>query len=45
MIAHISSGKPPPNQENPMKAMNQINLYDLATVFIAFGMVIGLALK
>ena len=28
-----------------MKAMNQINMYDLATVFIAFGMVIGLALK
>ena len=44
-IAHISSSKPSQNQENTMKAMKQINLYDLATVFIAFGMVIGLALK
>lgn len=33
------------DQEINMKAMNQINIYDLATVFIAFGMMIGLALK
>ena len=28
-----------------MKTMNQINLYDLATAFIAFGMVLGLAIN
>jgi len=28
-----------------MKAMEKINMYDLATVFIAFGMVLGLAIN
>ncbi len=31
--------------EFKMKTMDQINLYDLATVFIAFGMVLGLAVN
>jgi len=28
-----------------MKAVGQINMYDLATAFIAFGMIIGLAFR
>jgi len=28
-----------------VKTMDQISLYDLATVFIAFGMVLGLAVN
>jgi len=28
-----------------MKSMDQIEIYDLATFFIAFGMVIGFALR
>ena len=34
-----------PSRRKPMKAIAQINMYDLATVFIAFGMVLGLAFK
>ena len=32
-------------QENNMKAVDRIDMYDLATAFIAFGMMLGLLLK
>lgn len=32
------------DERRPMKAIDQINLYDLATVFIAFGMMLGVAI-
>ena len=32
-------------QENIMKAVDRIDMYDLATAFIVFGMMLGLLLK
>jgi hypothetical protein len=44
-IALICSDSSMIRQEFNMKAIDQMNLYDLATAFIAFGMVLGLALN
>ena len=33
------------NQETKMKSVDRMNMYDLATAFIAFGMVLGFAVR
>lgn len=45
-IAHVGSGKLPEAKEINMKnAAQDLNLNDLATAFISFGMVVGLLLR
>ena len=44
-IALMCSGNSMTRREFNMKAIDQMNLYDLATAFIAFGMVLGLAIN
>lgn len=45
-IAHVGLGKLPEAKETNMKnAAQDLNLNDLATAFISFGMVVGLLIR
>lgn len=45
-IAHIGLGKQPEAKETIMEnAAQNLNLNDLATAFISFGMVVGLLIR
>jgi hypothetical protein len=43
-IALVNAGHTLPRLEYKMKTMDQMNMYDLATAFIAFGMLFGLVI-